>query len=69
MGLADHPVYNVSWYEAVKWANARSEKEGLTPAYYTDGSQATVYRTGSVNVPSEGVKWTANGYRLPTEAE
>ncbi len=67
--VEDHPVTYVSWYEAVKWANARSEKEGLTPVYYTDASQATVYRMGSVNVAIEGVKWNANGYRLPTEAE
>lgn len=64
-----HPVYYVTWYDAVKWANARSEKEGLTPCYYTDSSQRTVYRTGSVNVPIEGVKWSGCGYRLPTEAE
>ncbi len=65
----DHPVQGVTWYEAVKWANARSEKEGLTPCYYTDGAQETVYRTGSVDVPIESVKWTGCGYRLPTEAE
>jgi len=64
-----HPVTDVSWYEAVKWANARSEKEGLTPCYYTDSSFQTVYRTGTKDVPNEWVKWTANGYRLPTEAE
>ena len=64
-----HPVTNVSWYEAVKWANARSEKEGLTPCYYTDSSFQTVYRTGTKDLPNEWVKWTANGYRLPTEAE
>ncbi|HED03169.1 MAG TPA: formylglycine-generating enzyme family protein [Candidatus Fraserbacteria bacterium] len=65
----DHPVQSITWYQAVKWANARSEKEGLTPAYYTDSSQTTVYRAGSLNVQTEGVKWSANGYRLPTEAE
>ena len=64
---ANHPVWNVSWYEAVKWANARSEREGLAPCYYTDGTQRTVYRTGSVNVPTEGVRWSGCGYRLPTE--
>ena len=62
-------MFNVTWYEAMKWANARSEREGLTPAYYTDSSQTKVYRTGTVDVPIEGVKWSANGYRLPTEAE
>ena len=28
----DHPVHSISWYDAVKWANARSEKDGFTPA-------------------------------------
>jgi formylglycine-generating enzyme required for sulfatase activity len=61
---SNHPVYNVSWYEAVKWANARSEREGLTPCYTVGGN---VYRTGqSVSV---SCNWSAKGYRLPTEAE
>ena len=59
----DHPVYDVSWYEAVKWANARSEKEGLSPCYTVSG---TAYRTGQSD---PGCNWNANGYRLPTEAE
>ncbi|HCP31881.1 TPA: hypothetical protein DIT45_01300 [Candidatus Acetothermia bacterium] len=66
---ADHPVHFVTWYESVKWCNARSEKEGLTPAYYTDSSYSMVYRTGSVNIQNDWVKWDAEGYRLPTEAE
>jgi len=61
---ADHPVWSVSWYEAVKWANARSEKEGLGPCYTVDG---TVYRTGQSDNPT--CNWSASGYRLPTEAE
>jgi len=28
-----HPVQTINWYDAVKWCNARSEKEGLTPCY------------------------------------
>ena len=64
----DHPVYNVSWYEAVKWCNARSEREGRTPAYYTSAAKTTVYRTGQVDVQTDWVRWDA-GYRLPTEAE
>jgi sulfatase modifying factor 1 len=64
-----HPVQNISWYAMVKWCNARSEKEGLTPCYYTDNAQTLVYRTGSVNITNTMVKWSANGYRLPTEAE
>lgn len=60
---ADHPVHSVSWWDVVKWCNARSEKEGLTPVYSVDGA---VMRSGTI-VPD--ANWSANGYRLPTEAE
>jgi formylglycine-generating enzyme required for sulfatase activity len=66
---ANHPVQDVYWYDVVKWLNARSEKEGRQPVYYTDSGQTTVYRTGQVDVAAEAVKWSSNGYRLPTEAE
>ena len=65
----NNPVTEVKWYDAVKWCNARSEMNGLTPAYYTDAAQTTVYRTGNLDLGADAVKWTANGYRLPTEAE
>jgi formylglycine-generating enzyme required for sulfatase activity len=50
------PVEQVSWFDAVAYCNARSQKEGLTPAYTIHG---------------EEVLWnpSADGYRLPTEAE
>lgn len=64
-----HPVCATTWYAAVKWCNARSEKEGLTPVYYTDDAQTVVYRTGNLDLANAKVKWNANGYRLPTEAE
>lgn len=52
----DLPVEGVSWLDAVAYCNARSEAEGLTPAYVVDG---------------QSISWdrSANGYRLPTEAE
>ena len=52
----DLPVENISWLDAVAYCNARSEKEGLTPAYTIDG---------------QNVSWdrSVDGYRLPTEAE
>lgn len=50
------PVENISWLDAVAYCNARSELEGLTPAYTIDGQTVTWDRS-------------ANGYRLPTEAE
>jgi formylglycine-generating enzyme required for sulfatase activity len=66
---SNHPVQTISWFQMVKWCNARSQQEGLTPVYYTNDAQTTVYKTGDVNVTNLQVKWAANGYRLPTEAE
>jgi sulfatase modifying factor 1 len=63
----NHPVHTVNWWDCLKWCNARSEKAGLVPAYYTSAAQTTVYRTGQ-GVQNDWVKWTS-GYRLPTEAE
>jgi len=65
----DMPVTVVGWYDVVKWLNARSEREGLTPVYYTDPGHTAVYRAGQVDVANAMVDWGANGYRLPTEAE
>jgi len=65
---ATHPVQTVSWYDVVKWCNARSEKEGRVPAYYTSAAQTAVARGGLANVQNDWVRWGA-GYRLPTEAE
>ncbi len=60
----DFPVVNVSWYDVVKWCNAKSEKENKAPVYQK-GDGAT-YKTGEV-VPT--VNASANGYRLPSEKE
>ena len=65
---ASHPEQSVTWYDCVKWCNARSEMEGRVPAYYTDATWATVYRTGNLDLSNACVLWNA-GYRLPTEAE
>jgi len=60
----NHPVWDVDWYEAVKWCNAKSEKEGLTPCYTVGG---LTFRTGASD--SVACNFSASGYRLPTEAE
>jgi formylglycine-generating enzyme required for sulfatase activity len=65
----NNPVTMVNWYDAVKWCNARSEKEVRAPVYYTDNTQTAVYRTGNLDINVDAVNWSANGYRLPTEAE
>lgn len=59
----DHPVHSVNWFDAVKWLNAWSEKEELTPVYRA-GDEA--FRTGG-GEPT--IDYSADGYRLPTEAE
>ena len=62
---ASHPVQQVSWFDVVKWCNARSQKEGRTPAYYKDAALTQVYKAWQA---TPYVNWSA-GYRLPTEAE
>ena len=61
---ANHPVQTITWYDMVKWCNARSEMEGLTTCYTLSGG---AYRT--TNSDAIACNWSANGYRLPTEAE
>jgi len=51
-----NPVEQVSWHDAVTLCNRLSEQEGLEPAYRISGTTVTWDRS-------------ANGYRLPTEAE
>nr|WP_213009278.1 formylglycine-generating enzyme family protein [Actinoplanes toevensis] len=52
----NRPVEGVSWWDAVRFCNALSAREGLRPAYAID---------------AEDIAWddSADGYRLPTEAE
>jgi formylglycine-generating enzyme required for sulfatase activity len=59
----NHPVHTISWFDMVKWCNARSQKDGLTPVYTLNGE---VMKTG---IAVATANWGANGYRLPTEAE
>jgi formylglycine-generating enzyme required for sulfatase activity len=60
---SNHPVSTVSWFDVVKWCNARSQKDGLNPVYTVSGA---VMKTGT-QAPT--ANWSVNGYRLPTEAE
>lgn len=70
-GRGRRPVINVSWYDAVLYCNWRSKKEGLTPCYTVD----KLNKDADNRDDADGLKWTvlwdrsANGYRLPTEAE
>ena len=55
---SSRPVEMVSWQDAIEFCNALSRKAGLTPCY-------------TIDVPPTTVTWdtSADGYRLPTEAE
>lgn len=64
----NHPVQMVDWFDCVKWCNARSQQAGLTPAYYTDAGLTQVFTNGDTGT-AVFANWSANGYRLPTEAE
>ena len=66
-GCADnHPVQRVTWFDVVKWCNAKSEMEGLTPVFTYSGS---TYKTGEPTHTLISQNLSANGYRLPQEAE
>lgn len=70
----DHPVYNVSWYEALVYCNKRSISSGLSPCYSIAGS-TDPESWGAVPAASDSVwnavacDWISDGYRLPTESE
>jgi formylglycine-generating enzyme required for sulfatase activity len=64
----NYPVETVDWFDCVKWSNARSAQAGLTPVYYTDAGFTQVYTNGD-NGTMVYQNLSANGYRLPTEAE
>ena len=53
----DHPVRNISWAQAAEFCNWLSAQDGLEPVYRMDD--------GRLRELNE----TADGYRLPTEAE
>lgn len=54
------PVRSITWSEAISYCIWLSEHEGLTPVYSIN------FINGVANIK---IDMTANGYRLPTEAE
>jgi len=75
------PVVGISARDAMVWCNAYSEMMGLTPCYYADAAFTAPYRSSvdasnpsAVNTTRGSidyayVRWTANGFRLPTKGE
>jgi len=70
----NYPVYNVPWYSTLIYCNLRSMAEGLTPVYSID-STTNPSSWGAVPIYGNSTwnhaicNWSANGYRLLTEAE
>ena len=60
------PVEGVTWYDAVWYCNALSEKEDLTKAYNIEVKTVESNHITAANVT---LNKNATGYRLPTEAE
>ncbi|MDD2331302.1 MAG: SUMF1/EgtB/PvdO family nonheme iron enzyme, partial [Candidatus Cloacimonetes bacterium] len=68
------PVEKVSWYDVLVYCNKRSLKEGLTPCYSISGNSEpsrwdSVPSARNSTWDAVTCNWSANGYRLPTEAE
>lgn len=71
----NNPVSRISWYAAIFYCNKWSIKEGLEPCYTVKGS-TNPDDWGDVPEGEQNAEWdaaicdfSANGYRLPTEAE
>lgn len=68
-GVGDSfPVYNVSWYDAALFCNARSKRDGYDTVYTYD---AVCKAAGNCPYTLENlaIHYDRMGYRLPTEAE
>jgi formylglycine-generating enzyme required for sulfatase activity len=69
------PITGINWRDAIVWCNAYSEMDGKEPVYYTDTGYGTVLRIStnesgaSTAADMPVIKTSANGYRLPTEAQ
>lgn len=72
--VKNNPVNYISWYDALVYCNTRSINEGLTPCYTIDGKTdpkdwGSVPSSNNSTWNAATCDFTADGYRLPTEAE
>jgi formylglycine-generating enzyme required for sulfatase activity len=70
-GRADRPVINVSWYDAIEYANWLNTQYGFSPVYEINKAEKDPNNQSEF----DDLKWTvrrrpeAPGFRLATEAE
>ena len=71
--IGDHPLVNISWYDAAVFCNWLSEQYGRAPCYVILDEKERDKENNRVE--NDYLKWkvtwnkNANGFRLPTEAE
>ena len=63
------PVGLITWFDVVKWCNAKSEMEGRDPVYYVKGKAYKTGVFGNKDWDIVKIKSGVRGYRLPTVAE
>ena len=69
-GRGARPVINVSWYEAIAYANWLSKQLGLNPVYQIEATSSDPLAWSETVEDWEKItNWDANGIRLPTDAE
>jgi len=64
-----NPVQNVTWYEAMLFANLLSVQQGLPVCYYTNRSKTQPITSQNYVTDTAYCDLSVGGYRLPTEGE
>jgi formylglycine-generating enzyme required for sulfatase activity len=74
----NEPVTDVTFYDTLAWCNALSVQETREPVSYTDAGFSNIFShvqfppfwlNAPTNRPVIYVKWSADGFRLPTPKE
>ena len=70
-GKPEDAAGEISWYDALRYCNALSERTGLTPVYEFGPVRKRYDQVYDEDLEVTEVRWDrqADGFRLPTEAE